>query len=346
MKLLSSVFWVFIIFLVFGCKKEESLIEGESPPQYFYIVTGDQPNTIKLFELNSKKVEVEDVFYLKNKIKLDQISQIVEYRGILYIFQKETYRITIAYADSLIFIKNLDWSNEKRKPSSIAFANATTGFISFENDSIVSVLDLTNFQVAREVTTKSPISYLENVEQYIIGLSISTGLATIIDSRTFSVERAFWVGDSPLSCAYSSNRNTVFILCAGKGKYDSSQVKTKAKIITLSFPDFNKALEVDLNIGSTSANDLVPTGLTVYGKYFGFISTFSGLLRFSLSNPSQIQRYVAGEFYNLVLDSKKETLIALARSDGQTNFFLINPVNSAIISKHLINSNILLVFPF
>lgn len=330
---------------ILSCKKEEPLLEGETPPKYFYLVTGDRPNSMKLYELQSQKVESEDIFYSINKFQLEPISQIVEFRGFIYIFQKDSYKITIASADSLKFIKNLDWEATKHKPSSISFANATTGFISFEDTAIISVLDLTNFKIARDIPVKSPITFLDNVEQYILGLSSSNGEAIIIDSRTYSVVKTFWIGDHPLSSSFSTYIKTEYILCAGKGKFDSASTRSSAKLLSFGFPDFNKLAEIDINIGSITASTVVPTAIVAYGKYFGYISTLSGLLRFSLSNPSQIQRFIAGEFYNLLLDYKRELLMALSKSGNQTNLYILNPLNSAVISKHLINQEVLLAFP-
>ncbi|MGB9770784.1 MAG: YncE family protein [Candidatus Kapaibacteriota bacterium] len=333
------------IILLLGCKKEEAILESETPPKYFYLVTIDQPNALKLFNLLNLKIENEDVFYSVNKAKLGEISQITEYRGFIYIFQKNAHRLTIVSADDLLLLKNLEWNEDSRQPSSITFANATTGFISFSDTSLVEVLDLTNFQIAQKIPTPSPISFLESVEQYVVGLSPLANEITIIDSRTYSVVKTIKTSDYPFSANYNPDKKTLFVLCAGEGKFDSTKPKTPSKIGLYEPPNFTNIIETIINIGSISSTEIVPTGIVSYGKYFGYIPTLSGLLRFSLSNPNQIQRYIAGEFYFSMLDFKREWLIALSKSNDQTYLYLINPLNAAVISRHLINQAVLLAFP-
>ncbi|MCX7908505.1 MAG: hypothetical protein N2560_03195 [Ignavibacteria bacterium] len=337
----SLVFFV----LLFSCSKDETLLEGETPPKFAYIVTKDKPNSLQLVEFPLLKVIDEDIFFSVNKKRLDEISQIVEYRGFIYIFQKNSCKITIATSDSLKFVAELEWKAENYKPSSIAFVNATTGFISFQDSSLIYVLDLTNFKVARKINTNFPISFLDNVNFYVLGLSFYSGNLTILDSRTYSVLNEVFIGDNPLAYGFSAEKNSIFILCVGKGKLDTNQTKTNAKLIVLNYPNFSKISEADLNIGSISAQTIVPTGIVVHGKYYGLISTLSGLLRFSVSNPKQVQRYIVGEFHNIFYDYKRDQIIALSKASTTTTIYYINPNNSAIVSKMTLNKDILLVFP-
>lgn len=346
MKRLTGLL-LFIIFfsIFFSCKKEESILEGETPPRYFYIVTSDQPNSVKLFEFPSKNIIDEDVYFSRNGSKLDDISQIIEYRGYVYLLQKKSFKISIVTADSFKLVAELDWKTHQLEPSSISFVNATTAFISFQDTALVSVLDLTNFKLAKNINVASPIYYLDNASFYVLGLSLQSGDLIVIDSRTYTISNTINAGDRPLALAFNQERSEIFVLCVGKGKIDTSNYKTNAKLIAYKFPDFSKFLETDIIVGSINAQTIIPTGIVVPGRYYGIITTLSGFLRFSLTNPKLIQRYIVGEFFNLLYDYKRDQIIAISKSGNISTIYLINPTNTYVISKIIFNKDISLIFP-
>lgn len=335
---------LFLLFLI-SCKKEEALLGVDNPSKYFYLVTSNQPNSLKLLEIPSLKIIEEDLFFNVNKSKLSDISQIAEFRGYLYFFQRDHYKITVTTSDSLKFVQELDWQNSKLKPASIAFVNATTAFISFYDTALVAVLDLTNFNVSKEIYTSVSISYLDNVGNLVVGLSSKTGKLVVIDSRTYSEVKTIFVGDNPISFAANPEKNLLYVLCQGKGKTDTLITKTNAKLVTVSLPEFNIVLQTDITIGAVSSQNLVPTGISISNRYFGYISSLSGFLRFNLSNPTQVQRYIAGEFYNLLYNYKRDEVVALSKSGSSSVIYIINPNNSAVLGKYTFNNEILLIFP-
>jgi len=138
-----------IIMLLLSCGKE-NILEGDSSPRYFLITTDDQPSKLQLFELPTNKILDEDAFFTRNQQNLGNISAVAEFRETLFILQHDDYKITVTDKE-LQVISQLDFTPQQLKPSSICFPNATTAFISFDNDSLLEVLDLTNFVLAREV---------------------------------------------------------------------------------------------------------------------------------------------------------------------------------------------------
>ncbi|MFN3306073.1 MAG: hypothetical protein ACK42Z_02670 [Candidatus Kapaibacteriota bacterium] len=345
MKFLKTKIVLIFLILLNSCSKEETLIENGILSRYFYVVFKYNPQKIQLLELPSGKILDEDVFYTANGKSLDFVTQIAEFRGYIYFIQPKIYKVTIAKAENLKVVAELDWGQEKITPSSIAFINATTGFISFSDTGVVKVLDLLNFNTPFSITTSFKLSVLDIYQHYVLGLSSLDGNLVVLDSRTYSVDKNQSVGDFPLTLSSSLELNKVYILIAGKGKFDSTQQKTPAKLVVLDVPNFTKTTEVELNVGDTDSKSIVPTGIVVSGRYFGYVSTLSGLLRFSLVNPSQFQRYIAGEFFNMQYDYKRDEIIALSKVGNTTIIYLINPNNAGIKSKFTINDELTLVFP-
>lgn len=328
-----------------SCSKEEELIESKIPSRFFYVVSKSNPEKLQLLELPSGNILDEDAFYTANGKSLGSVTRIAEFRGYIYFIQPKLHKITIVNAENLKIITELDWEQQQITPSSIAFVNATTGFISFSDTGIVKVLDLLNFTTPFTINTNFKLSSLENFQYYILGLSALDGNFVALDSRTYSVEKSLVVGDVPIALSSSLELNKLFILAAGKGKFDTTLEKTAAKLVVLNASDFSKSAEVELSAGNVDPISLVPTGIVVSGRYFGFISTLSGLLRFSLSNPSQFQRYIAGEFFNIFYDYKRDEIVALSRAGNATLLYLLNPTNAAIKYKFTDNNELILVFP-
>jgi len=336
----------FGIFFFSSCKKEEGIIESELPAKTLFVVTKDNPNSLQIVEIPSLKLNTDDAFFLSNGKKLNEISQIVVYRNLMFIFQSKSHKITICSYDSLRFEAELDWSANSKVPSSIAFPNATTGFISFANDSILEVLDLSNFQIARKIKIPSPIVHLECVDYYVIGVSLNPGKFFVFDSRTFSFVKQLDVPDYPVDISVHPLKESVFVLCMGKGKFDSAEAKTTSKLLIISYPSFNVSLTKELTIPNVNSLDLLTNGLEVAGRYFGFISSNFGLLRFSVTNPDQIQKYIAGSFSGLSYNNKIDQIMALEeKSPNVFILYFLNPINASIQGKYVLNFPVRLLLP-
>lgn len=338
-------FLIFLLFL-FACKNKENIIESEIPPQKWIFVSEENPNSLQTLELPSIKVNNEDLFFLANNKKLDEIDQIVEFRNLMFIFQSNSYKITIVSSDSFKIVAELDWIAKKKKPSSIAFTNATTAFISFSNDSTLQVLDLTNFFLARVINVPEPIIRLECIEYYIVGISFNNGKLIVVDSRTFSLVQQLELPEHPIDISIHPLKEFIYVLCLGKGKLDSTEVKTLSKLISITYPEFTILHTKEISLPNINSVEILTNALEVAGKFFGFISSNYGLIRFSVANPDQIQKYIAGNFISLTYIYKIDRLMAIERkSSNQFLVYLINPQNAAIDEKYIINFPLRLLLP-
>jgi hypothetical protein len=337
---------IFTIFLLLSCKKEESIIESELPTQTLFVVTEDNPNSLQTLEIPSLKLNSDDAYYLTNGKKLNEINQIVIYRNLMFIFQSKSFKITICTYDSLRFVSELDWSSDSRIPLSIAFPNATTGFISFANDTTLEVLDLSNFQIARRIKTPAPVIHLECIDYYVIGISLKPSKLFVFDSRTYSLVKQVDMPDYPIDISIHPLKESIFVLCLGKGRVDSTEAKTPAKLAVISYPNFDVSLTKEIGISNVSALDLLTNGIEVAGQYFGFISSDNGLIRFSVTNPDQMQKYIAGAFFGLSYNFKIDQIMAVEKkSPSMFILYLLNPVNASIQGKYVLNFPVRLLLP-
>ncbi len=344
---MRNYYFFLIIFLVlFACKNQENIIESEIPPKRWIFVSEEDPNSLQTLEVPSMKIIGEDLFFRANNRKLDEVTQITEFRNLMFIFQSNSYKITIVTSDSFKIVAELDWVAIKKKPSSIAFPNATTAFISFSNDTTLQVLDLTNFVLARVINVPEPIIRLESVDYYILGVSFTYGKLIVVDSRSFSLVQQLELPEHPIDISIHPLKEFIYVLCLGKGKLDSTEVKTSSKLISIAYPGFSISKTKEISLPNINSVEILTSAVEVAGKFFGFISSNYGLLRFSVANPDQIQKYIAGNFIGLTYIYKIDRLMAIERkSSNQFLVYFINPQNAAIVEKYFLNFPLRLLLP-
>lgn len=341
----KDLFFVFILFFAFGlgCSREEILYDVPPSPRYFYFVTGDNPNKIGILEVPTHSITEQNAYFKVNGINLDTITQISEFRGSLFILQSNSNIISVANASNLSKLVEIGFGN--KTPSGIAFPNATAAFVSFSNSSTVDLIDLTNFQLARTIQVPYNSGKAIAVQHFIFILHPENNLVSIIDSRTFSVFETITLPEVPIDIETNVSFDAVYILCIGKGKIDSVGAKTSSKIVLINLNDFSKQQVFEINVSSLVSADIFPLGLTIPNKYFGYIATKQGLLRFSLSNPRQFQKILSGTFYNVNYNYKADELIILESKNNQTVVYFANPTSFEIKSRFTIDKNIQLILP-
>ncbi len=332
-----------IIILLLSCGKE-NILEGDSSPRYFLITTDDQPNKLQLFESPTNKILDEDVFFTRNQQSLGNISAVAEFRETLFILQHDDYKITITDKE-LRVVSQLDFASQQLKPSSICFPNATTSFISFDNDSLLEVLDLTNFVLAREVKVPYRTTKLIASGYYVFALHFYDSKLSIVDTRNYSLVATINLPDYPQDFDLNPDGSLLYVLCLGKGKIDTKETPSPAKLITLTTTDFAFTKEVMLNLSGVPATNLLTTGLAIANKYFGYISSKTALIRFSVTNPTQFQKFIFGNFTSVIYNYKKDEIITIENKNNLSILYIINPTNASVVSRVVFEKTLKILVP-
>lgn len=345
MKPIHFILLFGIILTLVSCGKE-NILEGDVSPRYFLITTDERPNKLQLLESPSNKILDEDVFFTRNQQSLGNISTVAEFRETLFILQHDDQKITITDKE-LRAISQLDFTPKQLKPSSICFPNATTSFISFENDSLLEVLDLTNFVLAREVKVPHRTNKLIASGYYVFALHFYDSKLSIIDTRNYSLITTINLPDYPQDFDLNPDGSLLYVLCLGKGKIDTKETPSPAKLITLTTTDFAFTKEAILNLGSIPATSLLTTGLAIANKYFGYISSKTALIRFSAVNTAQFQKLISGDFTSVIYNYKRDEIIAIETKNNRSIsiIYIINPTNASVTSKVALEKTLKILVP-
>lgn len=342
-KTLPLLGFICLSLVISKCGGEESFYDVPASSRYFYFVGTKEPTKIKLIEIPSNNIVEVDAYFKANGESLDTIANIIEYGESLFILQMNLGKVTIVNSRSLSKIDEIKFFN--RNPIGIAFPNATTAFVSFSNHPGTDVIDLTNNKIARSIQLPFNSGKTISVGFYVFILHPYNNAMTIIDSRTFSIVQTISLPDLPIDIEASSTLDYLYVLCVGNGKIDTTQTKTPAKVVVIPISDFSQRNDFEITVGTFKSIDIIPYGLSISNKYFGYVATKQGLLRFYLNNPSKFQKLLLGDFIYVNYNYKSNEILVLESKNEQTIVYLANPINFSITTKFILNQNILIFLP-
>lgn len=207
---------------------------------------------------------------------------------------------------------SIDFSVVNHIPTAICFANATTAYVAHENDTTVSVVDITAFKVARTIATGKRPSGIAAVGNQVFVANQADNTVAQIDTRTNLVIAQYQTPAAPTFVQPSTDGKSVLVICLGAGKIDNSVPKTPAYAIFIDAPSAQITQQVALHDAYYESDMAAkPRGLTVTQTDWAFIPTDMGLFQIDLINKSQ--PYIVDETaYNIAYYNYRRSELLLA----------------------------------
>lgn len=353
-KVIESQFMKFVsflsllIFFIFiSCSQEERIIDQSNPNWKTLIATSDAQNSLMLIEQPTGKILKQNVFLEANGEQLSsKIKKMTEFQKKIYLFLPDEYKIEILDKDSFKRLSTLDFSSNKRNPSGICFANATTAYISFGNDSTVDVLDITNFSIARTINVgREPVA-ISNSGNQIFVANKQDNTVSVIDSRTNLVTHTIPVPNVPMFLDISPDGLRAIVISAGTGKYDASETKSPAFLTLIDVA--TKKIIKSKELGRTGINAVaqVPTAFATSVSNSGFVSTQEFLIRINTLNGDEITNMGKGKHLTLSYNFKRDELIIIKESSKGIEGLTANPLTAKQNQKIFIPPNFVAVLPY
>lgn len=180
------------------------------------------------------------------------------FRDQIFLLHSKRPWIVIFDADTLRALDTIILS--KDPATSIAFANATTAYVTIPTTSQLEVIDLTVGMVARSIDMPGrPMNIDVSGNQLCVTLPDSNAVA-IVDSRTLKVEAVVKTADVPWYVAADPVTAQFCIVCMGQGKVTpGTATAATMQFLSATTRTLTTALELTTR-GSTSAK-IIPTGL-------------------------------------------------------------------------------------
>lgn len=315
MKTIITLAAIILSVGISGCSKEEPTYNNFKDEWKILVVSTGSPSSLVLINQPDGVVKSADIFTAANGVPLPgKVQKVVEYRENLYLMIPAIYQIVVV--DKLTFKQKavVDLSATMRIPTDIAFGNATTGYIAHENDTSVTVIDITNFTLGRSIKVGNhPIAISAVGNQVFVANQVDNTVSQI-DTRTNAVVAIHQVAPAPTFIIPNANGHEVIVLSLGGGKLDSS---------TKSAPVVTYIDSARIIIGVTPLDDALidgvnafPTSIAVSPKEWAFITVQKGVIRLDTKGRKDYKLVIEQQYIQSYYNFRRSEVLLLSGLSG------------------------------
>jgi YVTN family beta-propeller protein len=301
--------------LIVSCSSEEKLVDS-SIDNWVFLTSQKGVPSISLINQAGQIIK-NDVYSENNgKSLVEAPSKIIEFREYLYLLFPNQNKIEVLTKNNYKIYKTIDFTAEGLIPSDMCFPNGTDAYICHGNDTLVSLVDLTNFVIARRIKVgKYPVS-ITCAGNQIFTTNIGDNTISVIDSRTHKEENVIKVSAAPAFVRPTADEKKVFVVSLGNGKSDTNTTKSPAVITAIDVDSKAILRELELNSAKTTATDQYPIGLAISKTNTAIIMTKSSLLRLDVRNPETVRLVEEKAYKGLVYNFNRDEMIYINSVGG------------------------------
>lgn len=199
----------------------------------------------------------------------------------------------------------------------IAFANATTAYVTLANSQSVGIIDITTNSLVRTIALGSrPAGIAATGNQICVAL-IDANEVVVIDSRTNAIEARVGVDQAP-SYVEADDLNAVFcIVCLGAGKIDDG-IQSVPTIIFMSASTRAILKKLDVSGKSTNAPSQLPRGLVVTANETAFVPVQNGLVRVNTRTRNKTTVIQFDSYHRIGYNPARAEIIVQRTAEGVT----------------------------
>ncbi|MBK9247198.1 MAG: hypothetical protein IPM69_03580 [Ignavibacteria bacterium] len=279
MKTLLTLAALILIIGISGCTSDEPNYVNFKDEWKILAASTGSPASLALVSQPDGALTSADIFSSANGTSLPGIvNKIVEFRENIYLMIPSAFQVVVIDKQTFKQKAVLDFSAFQRVPTDVAFGNATTGYVAHENDTSVTVIDITNFSIGRSIKVGNHPVAIAAVGNQIFVANQHDNSVSQIDTRTNTVVATHQVAPAPTFIRPNANGHEVMVLSLGAGKIDSAAVKTPPVVTYIDSGRF--VVEVtpidDPLLDGTNA---LPTSLSVSPKEWAYITMQKGVIR-------------------------------------------------------------------
>lgn len=270
------------VVLATGCSPEEPFIDSYNDA--WRLLAASKTGSLTLIAMPSGTVVSTDVL----KAALGEsvgVGSMHRFRDDVFVLAAEESQIVVLTADSLRRKAVINTGSAGRA-SSIAFANATTAFVTHPASNVVLVIDLTTYTVADTIPVPGrPIGIAIIGNQGCV-VSQRTGEARLFDTRTFALSDPQRVTEAPTYIEADPSNGAFVIVSLGAGKVDADA----PSVPVMSFVDLSTrsvAATVNLTPRAGQGAERIPNGLTLTDEGFAYVPLDDLIIRVPLRSRSR-----------------------------------------------------------
>jgi len=358
LKTLNIILIIILVLISLSCSGNDKVINA-SNDAWVVLASVSTPPSIQLIEMPTGKVLNNDIYYTGNSKSLitapnkivkwefyeDEIALKIHHIYYFLFFTKDN---KIEILDSIYkSIQVLDFG--AKEPTEICIPNASTAYITFGNDSTITIFDLKFLKLAQNIKVgKNPKSIATIFPDTCLFVTNSgDNTVSYINTKTNNVEEIIPVSSVPIYTRLSIDGQKVIVISLGNGKIDSSP--KSAAIATIIDKNTRKVISTQaIGIGnSIKAIDQIPLGFTnTSSKIYSYIITRDYLFRYNIKTGNSIMRMDNGNFQMITFNNKRgEVVLIRVNPNGSRDLITLDPTTAAKNMVHSLPSGTQAVLP-
>ena len=342
--ILLTFFCATIAFLI-SCG-EEKFFDHTEISHYVLAASKEEPFIVSLINLPENEIEIADIISKFNRLQLTKpVENILVFRDEIFLFIPENFQILILDVEAYTIKSSVDFSSTNEKPISACFPNATDCYIIHRDGNSVSLLDLTNYQIARKISVGKGTSSISVAGNQIFVTNKIDNTVSIVDSRTHEEEAVVPVPKKPAFVDISADNKKAAVVCLGDGKEGGTEAKSEAMLAIIDIESRAVSDEQAIGLGIYKADEQIPRFFAVSNVGFGFISTQQALFRADIRRDGKISLAERGDFSKLLFDFKTEEILMWKHIDSKLYLRYSSPSTGAEHSSYRFDSKYSVFFP-
>lgn len=317
MKTLLTLAALVMILGISGCSQDEPTYNNFKDEWKILAATTGAPSSLALVSQPDGAVTSADIFASANGTQLaGTVQKIVEFRENLYLMIPSVFQVVVIDKQTFKQMAVLDFSAQQRIPTDVAFGNATTGYVAHENDTSVTVIDITNFSIGRVIKVGMRPVAIAAVGNQVFVANQSDNTVSQIDTRTNTVVATHQVATAPTFIRPNASGHEVMVLSLGAGKLDTAGMKTPPVI---TYIDSSRIIvEVTpLDDPLLDGVNALPTSISVSPKEWAYITVQKGVIRLDTKGRKDYKLVSELEYKQSYYNFRRNEILLLNGTNGR-----------------------------
>lgn len=304
MKLYCLLFIISVIGI--GCNGDTPVFNNTD--QTYNIFLSDNNGKVARVTLPDTKVQDADHYKTVNKEELKgAVEWMNEYRDNVFLGIPSQYQIVVVSKADFKKVGVYDFSATGKVPTSICFANATNAYVTHDNDSVISLVDLINYKVARFIPCgKNPIS-IAAIENQLFVTCRGDNTIRRIDTRTNAVTGVYGTSPNPSIITnanderLAASERRMVLVCDGNNSEPASISKV----------DINGTITDKQSVIGVGANPVLetPSDIAITNTDFAFITTQTSIWRYDIRKSGVVRRVSTSSAQGISYNDRRNELI-------------------------------------
>ena len=317
MEKLTKILFFLFLFLVVSCSEDSSVNNSdiELRKMLAFKSSGDEILVIDLKSGNT----IENIdLALKSGMKLNgNVSKIYHFSGKFYLMMPEDKKIIVLNKADRSLHGVIELTGFPKKPDDMTFApNGTTAYVNFEDDSVVSVIDITVNQSAKTVKFNSVISDVLCNGNVLYAAGLTSDELYAVSTTDNSLIKTVKTPARPYLLEFTNKNNELYVISAGIGKHTLEDGLSPANVTFYKPETLEKVKTFELAIPQLPAQDLVPFDVVNTVNDWSFVITQNYIVRFDASNRGRTRFFFQGKFEYQFYDITKDMVYFYTRAEG------------------------------